>query len=189
MITAPLVVAAVLVLRALPVRRFVFWSSWSWWAAAAGVVATFLVLAFVSFAGVYAADAAGWADGPTPLQAAAASLAAHAAVRRPARNDPTGASLALGVLPDAHAWVTGLLVERRVERWAIGLDDPALVAAAQRVERSGRTTSAGDAGRAALRKRRVASLCKAGPEGDDAREHLVDHVISGHIRYELRRPQ
>lgn len=189
MLIAPLVVAGVLLLRALPVKRFVFWVSWSWYAGAVGVAATFVVLAGVSFAGLYGAGRVGWPAERTPFQAAAASLAAHAAVRRTGKHGGTGASLALGLLPDTHDWVTGLFVKGRVERWANDRDDAELIAAAQRIDRLPGTKPALRSVRINMRKARTAELAGTGAARDEARDDLVDHVIAGHVRYELRRMQ
>lgn len=187
MLAASALVAVLLLPRAVSVRRLLFWWSWSKPACVLGVTGTAALLGGIAAAGVGAADAAGWAEGPTFPQAVGAGLAANAAARRSGRS-AQGTSLALGVLPEWHQWLTGLLVAPRVERQTQALSDEDLVAVAQRLEAAtGGSRRATLEVRVELREQRLGDLCQGGARAAEAREDLMIHIVNGHVRYELRR--
>jgi hypothetical protein len=122
------------------------------------------------------------------MQQLASGFAAQAALRR---GKPTGrgSTLALGLLTDFQAWIDGFVVYR-IRKWASGLDDDKLLAAAAAVDGKARGlgTRASISQRAAWRDARASELAQDGSMHEEARLDLVNMVKTGYSTYLLRKP-
>jgi hypothetical protein len=187
MAIASLAAALLFAFRAIPSQRLLFWASWSTPAAAGGAVATVLVLAAVSAAGVVAAARTGWAGDPSLAQAFGAAVVAQGLARRQRQGQPAGASLALGQIASVQDWIAGMLVPR-IHGWACRLTDEQLVAACSQIDRAGGTTAGSAQVRAALRDARLADLTAGGALREETREDFIAFVVNGVVNYEIRKP-
>jgi hypothetical protein len=189
MLIAVLVSAALTMIWSTPPARWLHWIDFSKVWMLVGLFGTFALLCLISavgsglvtFSSKHAADV-------SILQQLAAGVAAQAALRR---GKPTGrgSTLALGILPEFQAWVDGFVADR-IRKWAEGLDDDSLLAAAAAMDSKSRGlgTRASISQRASWRDARASELAQRGSMHAEARLDLINMIKTGYGTYLLRKP-
>ena len=190
MVWIALLVGLVLTARAIDHQRFTHWWDFSRVVAIGASFLTWVILALVSALGI-AAERRLLGEGSTWALDIAAAVLSQASLRR-FRNGDRGSTLALGLLPDLNRWAEHL-VALSTERWASGLDDSRLLAAAARVATSKRPrswtgpTKQSVKTQAKWRAQLAECLTLGGHVRDQAREDLVRVVKIGYSTYLMRK--
>jgi hypothetical protein len=165
------------------------WSDFSKGWLVVGLLGTFALLCLISAVGAGSLTLSSKHAADVSLaQQFAAGFAAQAALRR-GKSTGRGSTLALGVLTDFQAWIDGFVTDR-IRKWAGGLDDRELLAAAAAVDSKARGlgTRASIAQRAAWRDARASELAQDGSMHEEARLDLVNMVKTAYSTYLLRKP-
>ena len=132
MLLAAAVVGGIGTFLALRPKRVLHWASFAPTWCIVGTIMTLAIVSAVAFLCIVAAHQTLGTDAFEFHADFVAAAAGVGALRRGSSKDP-GAALVLGILPVLFDWV-GELVEPHVLRWARGLSDDDLVAAAGRVQ-------------------------------------------------------